>query len=103
MSPAPALPVWLSLHKDGVTVAVHAQPNAKTSAVVGIHGDALKIKVAARPEDGAANAALLAFVDTLLAAGRGRTSLVSGPTNRRKVLLIKGVDPATVARMLSPG
>ena len=48
--------------KDGVILTVHVQPKASTTECVGIHGDALKIRVAAPPVDGAANDELIRFV-----------------------------------------
>ena len=41
---------------------VHVQPRAKRSEVVGRHGDAIKVRLAAPPVDGAANEELVRFL-----------------------------------------
>ncbi|MEP7153285.1 MAG: DUF167 domain-containing protein, partial [Nitrospira sp.] len=46
----------------GVTISVHVQPRASRTESAGIHGDALKIRVAAPPADGAANDELCRFI-----------------------------------------
>ncbi len=61
-------------------VALHVVPRARATAVVGMHGDAVKIRIAAPPADGAANAALL----------RGR----------RKTVAVRGVDSGRIRRAL---
>ena len=52
--------------KDGVTLAVRAQPGAKKTAIVGVYGEGaaaqLKIAVQAPPVEGRANEALIAFL-----------------------------------------
>ena len=48
--------------KDGAILTVHIQPRASTTECVGIHGDAIKIRVAAPPVDGAANDRLIRFL-----------------------------------------
>jgi uncharacterized protein (TIGR00251 family) len=55
---------WCSYNaKTGrCALLVHVQPNARSSAIVGLHGDALKIRVAAPAVDDKANAALLDFL-----------------------------------------
>lgn len=96
------LPTWLRVVDGGVTVAVAAQPSAKKSEVVGVHGEALKIKVASPPVDGAANAALLAFLATKLGVKQREVTLVRGASSRQKVVEIKGVTPAEAAARLAP-
>jgi uncharacterized protein (TIGR00251 family) len=83
-------------------LAVHVQPRAARSEVVGEHGGALKIRLAAPPVDNAANEALVAFVAERLGLPRRQVRLVGGLTNRRKLLEIDGMDAAAVAAKLQP-
>jgi uncharacterized protein (TIGR00251 family) len=82
-------------------LAVHVQPGASASAVVGEHGDALKIRLAAPPIDGRANAALIEFLARRLGVGRAAVTLVRGQTSRAKQLRVAGLDaPAVCAALL---
>jgi hypothetical protein len=81
-------------HPDGATLAVRAQPNAKKSAVLGRHGEAIKIAITAPPEDGRANAALTEYLKTWLGVKRSQVVLLSGEKSRDKVFLIRGLTPA---------
>ena len=58
---------WYRIATDGrITLTLHIQPGAKKTEFGGLHGDALKIRLAAPPVDGKANEALIKFVaDTL--------------------------------------
>jgi uncharacterized protein (TIGR00251 family) len=78
-------------------LAVRAQPGAKKDAVLGRHGDSLKVAVTAPPEDGRANAALVEYLKTLLGVKRSQVELLSGERNRNKVFLIRGLTPEEVA------
>ncbi len=91
---------WLRIHDGGVTVTIHVQPGAKKTEVAGIHGDALKIRLAAPPVDGKANAALIDYLAKRLAIAKSSVTLKSGQTSRHKVLAIEGVDAELVARLL---
>ena len=68
----------------------HVQPRASRTEVVGWHGDAIKVRLAAPPVDGAANAALLTFLADTLDVPRTSVRLVSGSTSRRKRIAITG-------------
>jgi uncharacterized protein len=87
-------PPWLSAVEGGVRLRILAQPRASRSKVVGEHGGALKIALAAPPVDGAANEALVAFLAELLGIPRRQVSLVSGHASRRKTVEVAGVDAA---------
>jgi uncharacterized protein (TIGR00251 family) len=86
---------------DGrLVLTLHIQPGAKKTEVCGLHGDALKIRLAAPPVDGKANAALLAFVADLLDLPKSAVSLKSGQTSRRKVVEAAGAPADAVQRLL---
>lgn len=72
---------------------VRVSPGAGRSAVVGRHGDGWKVRVAAAPERGRANAALVQLLADALAVPRSRVQLVSGAASRDKIVELAGLDP----------
>jgi len=93
---------WYRQDRDGAfCLSLHIQPGAKKSSVAGLHGEALKIRLAAPPVDGKANTALVAFVAELLQLPRAAVSLKSGQTSRQKVLRVEGVDEKRLADLAS--
>ena len=77
-------------------------PNARRSEVVGLHGEAIKIKVQAPALEGKANAALRAFLAETLDLSAGDVELVAGEKSRDKVFAISGLDLAEIQRRLLP-
>jgi uncharacterized protein (TIGR00251 family) len=75
----------------GVTFAVRVTPRAHKSEIVGVQGDALKVKLAAPPVEGAANAALCAFLADQLGVRRNAVTLMAGQTSRQKVVRVEGM------------
>ena len=69
---------WMVSDGTGVTLRLHIQPGAKKTEVVGLHGEALKIRLAAPPVDGKANACLLAYLADRLARSPRRYRADSG-------------------------
>jgi uncharacterized protein len=76
------------------TLLVRVVPRAGRTAVAGRRGEALLVRLAAAPVDGAANAALIEFVARLLDHPRRAISVVAGAHGRDKRLRIDGLDPA---------
>ena len=77
-------------------------PNAKRDEVVGEHGDAVKIKVAAPALEGKANEALLEFVAGKLRVHRRDIALITGEKSRGKLIEIASLDAAEArARLLA--
>jgi uncharacterized protein (TIGR00251 family) len=87
--------------KQGVTLAVHVVPRSARTEIVGIHGEALRIRLSAPPAKGAANAALIALVAKTLGVPQRRVEIVSGPTSRRKVLAVSGISREAAERRLA--
>jgi uncharacterized protein len=73
-------------------VALHIVPRARETAVAGAHGDAVKIRVAAPPVDGAANAELVRFLATRLNVAAARVAIVGGAGGRRKTVAVEGME-----------
>ena len=85
------------------TLVVHVVPRARRTEVSGWHGDAIKIKVAAPPVEGAANAELVRFVAERVGVTRGAVTIASGATARRKTVAVEGVTADALARALLHG
>ena len=69
-------------------LTLHVQPGASRTEVAGTHGDALKVRLAAPPVDGKANAELLRFLAEAFGVPRRNVTLVRGETSRAKVVRI---------------
>lgn len=81
---------WYRRQADGITLTLHVQPGAKRSEIVGLHGDALKIKLAAPPIEGRANEALRRFIADIFEVPLRNVSFKQGEQSRHKVLVIEG-------------
>ncbi|MGH9139334.1 MAG: DUF167 domain-containing protein [Acidimicrobiales bacterium] len=78
---------------DAVVLSVHAQPGAGRTHVVGRHGDAVKIRVAAPPEHGRANDALVKVLAESFGVKEAFVELKSGASSREKRFRISGLKP----------
>jgi uncharacterized protein (TIGR00251 family) len=98
-----ARPPWLEVRADGVVLALHVQPGARRTAVVGTYGDRLKIAVVAPPAAGQANRALLEFLAGRLGIASSRFELITGASGRAKRVLVRTPpDEAAVVAALVP-
>lgn len=87
--------------EDGAAVLrVHAQPGAGRTAVSGRHGDALKIRVAAPPERGRANDALVKYLSEVFAVKPADVTLTVGESSRTKRFRVEGVEVEEFRRLL---
>ena len=81
-------------------VSLHVQPGASRAGVAGRHGSALKVKIAAPPESGRANAAVRRLLADALGVRPGDVEVVSGSASRRKRVRIRGLAPDRIAAWL---
>ncbi len=91
---------WLRSDGADVVLSLHIQPGARRTEIAGLHGDALKIRLAAPPVDGKANACLVEFLAERLDVAKSRIEVVSGASSRAKRIRIVGVVAATVRERL---
>lgn len=83
-----------------VVLRVHVQPGAGRTGVQGVHGNALKVRVASPPEKGRANEACAALIAELADVPVGSVALTSGETSRSKRFTVTGVDLDELVRRL---
>jgi uncharacterized protein (TIGR00251 family) len=89
---------WARRTADGWSLALHVQPGAKRSAAAGLHGERLKLRIAAPAVDGRANDALIAFVAAALGVPKARVAVAKGERSREKLVVVSGeCDPTRLA------
>jgi uncharacterized protein (TIGR00251 family) len=93
--------IALSPTPDGITFAVRVIPRAGRTAIAGVRGDALLVRLAAAPVEGAANAALLEALAGALRVPARAVTLVTGQRSRDKVVRISGLSVEDLATRLN--
>lgn len=71
-------------------LVLHVQPGAKRTEVSGLHGEALKIRLAAPPIEGRANEALLRFIAERFDVPQREVELLRGGQSRHKMVKVTG-------------
>jgi uncharacterized protein (TIGR00251 family) len=88
----PVFQAWRRDDGADVLLMLHVQPGAKRTEVVGVHGESaqarLKIRLAASPVDGKANAELLRFLAAAFGVALRAVTLVRGETSRQKTVKV---------------
>ena len=96
----PALPPWLTSHGADTLVDIVVVPRASLTRIDGEHDGRLRVRLAAPPVDGAANAALLDHLARRCGLPTRAASLESGQTSRRKRVRLADVGAADVLARL---
>jgi uncharacterized protein (TIGR00251 family) len=87
---------------DGaVLLNFHVQPGAKRTEISGTHGNAIKLRLAAPPVDGKANACLIAFLANYFGVPRKTVHLILGETSRNKLVRIDQVSEQSLLALKS--
>jgi len=86
--------------EGGIRLRLHIQPRAATSSLAGLHGDRLRVRLAAPPVDGAANEELVRFLARLLDVPLRAVEITAGHGSRQKTVVVDGVEPGVAARAL---
>ena len=88
--------------KDGAKIQLRVAPGARSTSIAGAYGeDAIKLRVAAPPVEGRANAEAERYVAELLGVTASDVSVVGGASSRSKTLLVRGVEAALVREILT--
>lgn len=74
---------------QGLVFKVYVQPRSSKNAIVGLHQDALKIKLKAPPVDGEANKLCLKYLSKCLSVPKSSLEIRTGQSSRTKQILFK--------------
>jgi len=92
----------LTTEENAVLLRIKVVPGASRTRCVGEWSGRARLAVAAPPEKGKANKAVVAFLADLLGVRKADVSIVSGSTSPRKTIRIAGASPADVRAALEP-
>jgi uncharacterized protein (TIGR00251 family) len=85
---------------DGIRLRVYVRPGARKDAILGPHGEELKVDIASPPVRGAANDALKRFFADVLSISPSHVEIISGRTSRHKTVKITGLPLDHVKTLL---
>ena len=96
---------WYRIGRDGVAIELQVQPGARRTEIVGLHGDCLKLRLAAPPADGKANACLIEFLAQRLGVKKGQVTITRGAASRRKTVFVAQArfEPRALLQPDAPG
>ena len=90
---------------DGVRLRLKVRPQARRAGIEGVvadrNGEALSVSVTAAPEDGKANAAVIALLAKALDIAKSTISVTQGATSRRKTIHVAGNSTALAGTLES--
>ncbi len=86
--------------KEGCTFRIRVLPRSRRDEVVGLHGDALKIRLTAPPVRGKANRALQEFLAQRLGVSPSDVEILTGHTSRQKRVRVRGVSADAIRALL---
>jgi hypothetical protein len=88
--------------RDGsVELRIYCQPRASKTEIVGLHGDAIKVRLAAPPVEGQANTKLCQFLSKFFDVPRQEVQILAGEGARQKRVLITGKTVQDILGRLS--
>lgn len=92
-----------SLKEDsqGIIFKIKVQPRASKNEVVGVLGDALKVRLTAPPVDGEANESCISYFAKLFKVTKKDVEIISGHTGRNKTIFIKGITKDTFNNVIN--
>jgi hypothetical protein len=85
---------------NAVVFSVKVVPRSSRTAIAGILSGMLKVKLAAAPEKGKANQALVEFLADALGVKKNAIKITSGLTSPVKTIEITGISPETFYQLL---
>ena len=92
---------WMDNKGDHIVLNIRVVPRASKDEIVGLYGDALKVRIQAPPVEGKANAYLVKFISKHWKIPRRNIKILSGETGRNKRLKIINPPDGLIQELLS--
>lgn len=92
--------LWIQEVPEGVIIKITVQPKASRNKIVGVQGDALKVRLTAPPVEGAANRLCVAFLAKSLGVRKSDVEIIQGQRSRAKKLLVRSASRDSVESLL---
>ena len=92
--------LWIQEVPEGVIFKITVQPKASRNKIVGVQGDALKVRLTAPPVEGAANSLCVAFLAKSLGVRKSDVEIIQGQRSRAKKLLVRSASRDSVESLL---
>ena len=88
---------------EGLVIRLYIQPKASRDAIIGLHGDELKVAITAPPVDGQANAHLVKFLAKQFRVAKSQVLIEKGELGRHKQIKISHPQqiPTEVAALIN--
>jgi uncharacterized protein len=93
---------WVVPIAGGSVLRLHVRPGASRSGLAGLHGNALALRVGARPVGGAANREVVDLLAGALGVPGSSLEIVAGGRGRDKRLRVHGLGPEAIRSRLAP-
>ncbi|MGD8513808.1 MAG: DUF167 domain-containing protein [Deltaproteobacteria bacterium] len=91
---------WVQESPEGITFRVTVQPRGSKNEIVGLQGDALKIKLTAPPVEGAANRMCVEFLAKSLKVRKSDVKIIQGHSSRAKKVLVRSANRDSIQSLL---
>ena len=92
--------MWIQETSNGVIFRVIVQPRGSKNEIKGLQGDALKIRIAAPPVEGAANKMCIDFLARSLKVQKSDVEIVRGQASRAKKVLVRSATRKEIESLL---
>ena len=88
---------------EGAVLTIHVQPKASKTEYAGLHGGALKFRIAAPPVEGVANDLLCEHLAGLFALPKKSVVIKAGGGSRHKRVLLRNISAQRVKDLFKDG
>ena len=91
---------WIKETPDGIILKVTVHPRGRKNEIVGLQGDALKIRLTAPPVEGAANKMCVEFLAKSLKVRKSDVEIIRGQGSRTKKVLVRSATRKMIESLL---